>query len=150
MKKYLLPMLLQFALLWLPATALAAAPDVITTIHPLHSLVSSVMQGVAEPVLLLKGAVSPHDYRLRPSDMRTLSQPEVVFWIGPGFETFLARPLAQTQTIKSIVLAQAPGIELLSLRGSPRARGSGRSHPPLRGPPRGAKMPASAWMVSQE
>jgi zinc transport system substrate-binding protein len=116
MKKYLLPIILRVTILLLPAASVTAVPSVVTTIHPLHSLVSSVMQGVAEPVLLLQGAVSPHDYRLRPSDMRTVSQSDVVFWIGPGFETFLAKPLALAKNIKNIALAQASGVELLPLR----------------------------------
>ena len=35
---------------------------VVTSIKPVHSLVSAVMAGVGEPSLLVKGAGSPHTY----------------------------------------------------------------------------------------
>ena len=40
-----------------PASALAEV-DVVATIKPVHSLVAGVMQGVGEPVLLVKGGGS--------------------------------------------------------------------------------------------
>jgi zinc transport system substrate-binding protein len=88
----------------------------VATIAPLHSLVAAVMKTIAGPALLLRGGVSPHDYRLRPSDMRALSRPDVVFWIGPEFETFLAKPLANAADVRSVALAQAAAVELLPLR----------------------------------
>jgi zinc transport system substrate-binding protein len=37
--------------------------NVITTIKPLHSLVSAVIEGTGRPLLLLQGASSPHYYQ---------------------------------------------------------------------------------------
>lgn len=93
-----------------------AAPKVITTIAPIHSLVAYIMQGAGEPELLLKSTASPHDYHLRPSDMRSLSQPDIVFWIGPGFEAFLQKPLASNPQIAQLALTSIEGITLLPLR----------------------------------
>src|SRR3954469_1622825 len=76
-------------------TALAADPiKVVTSIKPVHSLVAGVMQGVAEPALLVKGAASPHTFNLRPSDSRPLTQPHLVFWGGEDRETCRTRPIA--------------------------------------------------------
>jgi zinc transport system substrate-binding protein len=75
-------------------TVLAADPiKVVTSIKPVHSLVAGVMQGVAEPALLVKGAASPHSFNLRPSDARTLNQADLVFWVGEDLETFLTKPI---------------------------------------------------------
>ena len=75
-------------------TALAADPiKVVTSIKPIHSLVAGVMQGVAEPALLVKGAASPHSFNLRPSDARALNQADLVFWVGEDLETFLTKPI---------------------------------------------------------
>lgn len=77
-----------------PPAALAAEPvGVVTSIKPVHSLVAGVMQGVAEPTLLVKGAASPHSFSLRPSDARALNQADLVFWVGEDMETFLAKPI---------------------------------------------------------
>jgi zinc transport system substrate-binding protein len=73
-----------------PATA---APRVLATIKPIHSLVASVMRGVATPELLVEGAASEHGYALRPSGARKIADADVIFWVGPNLETFLTEPL---------------------------------------------------------
>jgi zinc transport system substrate-binding protein len=75
-------------------TVLAADPvKVVASVKPIHSLVAGVMQGVAEPALLVKGANSPHSFNLRPSDARALNQADLVFWVGEDMETFLTKPI---------------------------------------------------------
>lgn len=95
------------AALLLSATAAAtAAPTVVASIKPVHSLVASVMRGVGEPVLLVKGGDSPHTYAMRPSDATALSKAGVVFLVGEGLETFLADPLetlAPDATVVSLI-----------------------------------------------
>ena len=76
------------------APAAQAAPQVVVSIYPIHSLVAGVMAGVAEPLLLVRGAATPHDYALKPSDAKALANADAVFWIGPQLETFLVKPLA--------------------------------------------------------
>jgi len=109
----------------LPALALAlfaampalAAPSVLATVKPLHSLVAGVMAGVGKPELLLRGAASPHSYSLRPSDAVRLQHAEVIFWIGPILETFLNKPLAALGGRAHVVeLAVMPGVSLLNAR----------------------------------
>jgi zinc transport system substrate-binding protein len=67
--------------LWLPLSRVNAAPTVVASIAPLHSLslVAAVMQGVSTPQLLLRGGESPHHFSLRPSDARRLHQAQVLF-----------------------------------------------------------------------
>ena len=71
-----------------------AAPTVVVSIKPLHSLVSSVMQGVGQPLLLVKGGGSPHGYVLRPSEAKSLAKAQLVVWVGHELESFLEKPLA--------------------------------------------------------
>ena len=66
--------------------ASATIPRVAVSIAPLHSLVSALMQGVAEPDLLIPPGQSPHGYQLRPSETRQLSAADLVVWVGPEFE----------------------------------------------------------------
>jgi zinc transport system substrate-binding protein len=100
-----------------PAAPAAAEIDVVASIKPVHSLVASVMQGVGEPVLLVKGTGSEHSYSLRPSAARALEQAEVVFWVGETMETFLAKPLrALASNARVVELRQAPGLTLLPTR----------------------------------
>lgn len=86
-------------------------PAVVATIKPVHSLVASVMAGVAEPRLLIAGGGSPHGYALRPSEARALERATLVFWIGPDLETFLVRPLKTlARGARIIALDEAPGL----------------------------------------
>ena len=101
---------------WLPASG-AAAPEVVASIKPVHSLVSGVMRGVGEPELLVKAAGSEHSYSLRPSQARALEQAEVVFLVGETMETFLIKPLqALAGDAKIIELSEVPGLTLLATR----------------------------------
>ncbi len=99
------------------AAADTPAPAVVSSIPPVHSLVAAVMAGVGEPKLLVKGGSSPHTASLRPSDAAALQKADLVFWIGDGLETFLAKPLAALPDRAEVVaLAEAPGVKLLPVR----------------------------------
>lgn len=92
-------------------------PRVVTSIKPLHALAAAVMGGHGHLDVLLKGGESPHTYSLRPSDARTLSQADMVFWVGPGLETFLVKPLSTLAGNARVVeLMEAPGMAHLPLR----------------------------------
>ena len=110
------PLLFGLALSFAPPFAVAAELTVVASIKPVHSLVAGVMQGVDEPLLLVPGGASPHEYSLKPSDMRALGEAQVVFWIGPDLESFLVKPLANAKTARSVALMDAPGLTVLPLR----------------------------------
>lgn len=102
------------ALMTVPA---AAQPLVVTSILPLQSLAASVMAGIGEPAVLIQGSGSPHSYNLRPSEARLINEAQLVFWIGPDYETFLAKPLAALGgRATSVALLKAPGVTALPAR----------------------------------
>ena len=75
----------------------AAADGIVATIKPLHSLVSFVTAGVADPHLLIGGAASLRGFALRPSDARALENARVIFRIDENFEATLSGPDAWPQ-----------------------------------------------------
>ena len=78
----------------LVATASARAElKVVTTIKPLHSLISNVMDGIGEPGLIIDGSISPHSFTMKPSHAKMLEEADVIFWIGEGIETSMEEPL---------------------------------------------------------
>ncbi len=104
------------ALLLTPTLALAA-PQVVVSIKPVHSLVAAIMQGVGEPALIVEGAASPHTYSLKPSNARALENADVVFWVGHGLEAFLEKPLEALAGKATVVeLEEAPGLVRLPFR----------------------------------
>lgn len=94
-----------------------AAPKVVASIKPIHSLVSAVMAGLGEPGLIVKGPASPHTYSLRPSDAAALESADIVFWTCHGLELFLANALdTLAPRAEQVELAETPGLVLLPLR----------------------------------
>jgi zinc transport system substrate-binding protein len=94
-------------------STLAEPPKVVASFKPVHSLVASVMEGIGEPYLLVKGAASPHTYSMTPSDAATLQDAAAIFWIGPGLETFLDKPLeALARTAKVVALEDLSNLTL--------------------------------------
>src|SRR5690554_4146757 len=101
----------------LAASPAIAAPDVVATVKPLHSLVAAVMEGVGEPQLLIQGAASPHGFSMRPSDAAKLEGADIVFWIGQDMETFLVGPLASlAHNATAVEMRDVPGMTILDLR----------------------------------
>jgi zinc transport system substrate-binding protein len=98
-------------------SAYADAPDVVVSIKPIHSLVAAIMTGIAEPKLIVDGAASPHTFTMKPSNARTLEGADMVFWVGPGMEAFLSKPLTALASKATVVtLEEAPGLEKLPFR----------------------------------
>lgn len=94
-----------------------AAPSVVTSIAPVHAIVADVMEGVGEPLSLVPADRTPHHYSLRPSEARELSRADMVVWVGPELETFLARTLESlTDDARVLQLTAEPGIVLLPYR----------------------------------
>lgn len=111
----LLASLILFALA-VPAQAIAA-PRVLASINPLHSLAASVMDGVGQPTLLLRANASPHTYSLRPSDARAIEQSQVIFWIGPGYESFMAKAVGGLPRQARVVqMSKLADVQLLPVR----------------------------------
>ena len=95
-----------------PAPA-SAAPKVVVSVKPVHSLIAGVMAGIAEARLLISGGASPHTYSLKPSDARALARADIVFVVGGSLESFLGKPLGTlVEGGQLVVLADAPGLAL--------------------------------------
>lgn len=105
------------AVLWALAPAAVAAPAVVASIKPVHSLVAGVMQGVGAPHLIVQGGASPHSTSLRPSAAAALESAAVVVWVGPELEVFLAPALETLAGEATLVaLAEVPGLTRLPYR----------------------------------
>ncbi|MCG7990987.1 MAG: zinc ABC transporter substrate-binding protein [Candidatus Thiodiazotropha lotti] len=95
----------------------SAAPKVVVSILPIHSLVSGLMSGIGEPYLLLKGNQSPHTMTLKPSDVRAISQADLLVWVGESLESPLNRVIDNHSGSESIIsLLTIPNLHLLPVR----------------------------------
>ena len=82
---------------------------VVTSIKPIHSLASYIMDGVGSPGLIVDGYNSPHSFQLKPSHAKMLEQADIIFWIGEDLENFLEKPL-------DTIAKKAEKIELLEIK----------------------------------
>jgi zinc transport system substrate-binding protein len=102
-------------LIW--PSVLPAAPSVVASIGPVHSLAAAVMGNLGEPRQIVRGYGSPHAYQMRPSDAAALRDADLILWIGPALETFLLRPLEGRQDDTRVVqLSTLEGLRLLPNR----------------------------------
>ncbi len=73
------------------STPVSAAPlKVVTSIYPLQLIAESVLGSQAEVVTLLTAGQSPHNFALKVSDRRKLADADLVLWVGPTLEPYLA------------------------------------------------------------
>ncbi|MDC0516805.1 zinc ABC transporter substrate-binding protein [Candidatus Pelagibacter sp.] len=91
------------------STLAKADLKVVTSIKPIHSLTSYIMDGVGSPGLIVDGYNSPHSFQLKPSHAKMLEQADIIFWIGEDLENFLEKPLAT-------IAKKAEKIELLEIK----------------------------------
>ena len=117
-----MPATVRFALaaafaLGLSTTSLAA-PKVVATIKPIHSIAANVMAGVAEPRLLLDAAVSEHTAQLTPSQVEAMQNADLIVVVGENLEAFLHKALENPEIAqkKLFEASELPGIKLLPVR----------------------------------
>ena len=85
-------------------------PVVVATIKPLALIARDVLGPAAEVRQLLPDNASPHGYALRISERRLLAQADLVFWVGPGLESFLVDALGSVAPGRRVMAAGLPGI----------------------------------------
>ena len=88
-----------------------AEVKVLTSVKPLQLIAAAVQDGVAVPEVLLPPGASPHNYALRPSDVRKVQSVDLLYWIGPDMEGFLPRVL-KGRTLPSVAVQDLPGLKL--------------------------------------
>ena len=104
---------LSIILLFLLFTANSSANadiKVVTSIKPIHSLASYLMDGVGKPDLIVDGYASPHGFAMKPSHAKMLQNADLIFWVGEDLESFLEKPL-------NSIAKKAEKIELMEIKG---------------------------------
>lgn len=96
MFKYVLP-----ASLLLSVSAFAQT-QVVTSVKPVSMIVSAIGGEHIEVQQLVSNQASPHDFAMRPSDLRKLDQADLVVWVGESLETFMEKPLANLSAKKDL------------------------------------------------
>jgi zinc transport system substrate-binding protein len=107
----LFAILVTFTASFLAISAAQAEVKVLTSIKPVQLIAAAVQDGVGVPEVLLPPGASPHNYALRPSDVRRVQSADLLYWIGPDMEGFLPRVL-KGRNLPSVALQDLPGLKL--------------------------------------
>lgn len=86
---------------------------VLSTIKPVHALVSAIAGDTADTDQIIPDYASPHSYNFKPSDLRKLSKADLVFRIDEHMESFLDKSLTSIAKDKLISLSESEGLVLL-------------------------------------
>ncbi|WP_347903025.1 zinc ABC transporter substrate-binding protein [Pseudomonas purpurea] len=92
-------------------SAAQAEVKVLTSIKPLQLIAAAVQDGAGVPEVLLPPGASPHNYALRPSDVRKVQSVDLLYWIGPDMEGFLPRVL-KGRSLPSVAVQDLSGLKL--------------------------------------
>jgi len=95
---------------------------VVSSVKPVHSILSGLMVGTEGPELLVDGDHLPFDYRMSASQQVSLSEADLVVWVGPELERLLIEPVAQAQQagVRVVTLLDNPELKILPSRWSKR------------------------------
>ncbi len=96
------------SLVVMPLSALANT--ILTSIKPIQMITHELTLGVTEPDVLLSANASPHDYALRPSDVKRINNSSLVIWFGRGLEPFLEKVLSQRENV--LTISEIPQLKL--------------------------------------
>lgn len=108
MKTLALPLFL--ILLTIVTAPASAQTQIVTSLKPIELIVRAVATDDMKVTSLVGPGDSPHNYALQPSQRRALDQADVIFWVGPGMETFLIK-LLDSEEFHDRVYALAEGSE---------------------------------------
>ncbi len=86
-----------------PLSAAADTPSVATDIVALGGLVASVMGDLGTPTVIVPADVSPHDFAMRPSQARALSNAELIFWMGESLMPVFGRSINSLATEAHVI-----------------------------------------------
>ena len=112
-----LPLILSILSLISFITPVNADVKVVTSIKPIHSLASYLMDGVGKPDLIVDGYASPHGFSMKPSHAKMLQNADLIFWVDEDLESFLEKPLSSiAKKAEKIELMEIKGLNVLKFR----------------------------------
>ena len=90
---------------------------IITTIQPITSLVSAVIGNTGKTISLIPTEISPHEYKLKPSDTKKLQNANIIFFVSDHLESSVTKVFENLpKNIKIINLMEDAGIKHLAIR----------------------------------
>lgn len=96
---------------------LPAQANVVASLKPVGFIAAAIADGVTPVDVLLPDGASEHDYSLRPSDAKRLKNEDLVVWVGPEMEAFMAKSAAELPAQKNLAMVNIDGVKPLLISG---------------------------------
>ena len=90
---------------------------VISTIQPINSLVSAVIGNTGKSITIIPSEQSPHDFKLKPSDVKVLQNGNIIFYVSNHLESSITKVFKNLpKNIKVINLMEEADVNHLAIR----------------------------------
>ena len=100
--------------LLLISNAYSKSDNIVTTIKPLHSIVSNIVGDNQKVELIVTGSESPHETDLKPSQIKKIQNAKILFYINNDIETFISKAInASNKKINAVQLVNEANLNLL-------------------------------------
>lgn len=101
-----------FALCLIGITSLARADvTVVSSVRPLQFIAAAIVGDGDRTISLIGASDSPHSFALTPQDRLAIDQADILLWVSPGFELYLADLFTALEGNKSVItVADLPGL----------------------------------------
>ncbi|MDC1375620.1 zinc ABC transporter substrate-binding protein [bacterium] len=95
----------------------AETKGIITTIQPINALVSAVIGNTGKTISIIPPEQSPHDFKLKPSDVKVLQDGNLIFYVSNHLESSVVKVFKNLpKNIKIINLMEEANIDHLAIR----------------------------------
>ena len=91
--------------------------NVVVSIKPIHSITTILMDGIAKPKLLLNSSNSAHTFHLKPSQIKMLSNADLVITISDDFEIGLRKALKNINKTSHLSIINLDQLKIHNSRG---------------------------------
>lgn len=94
-----------------------STPSIVVSIKPIHSIVTKIMDGVTKPELLLDSNSSAHTFHLKPSQIKMISNADLVIVISENFELGLRKALKNINEDSQLKISELDQLIIHNSRG---------------------------------
>ena len=95
----------------------AETKGIITTIQPINALVSAVIGNTGKTISIIPAELSPHEFKLKPSDVKVLQDGNLIFYVSNHLESSVTKVFKNLpKNIKIINLMEESDIDHLAIR----------------------------------
>ncbi len=97
-------------------TALSGQPKIVTSITPIASIVSMLVDGTVKVVAIDVSAGCPHHYQMRPSDKDKIADSQMLIFIDDSFDGFAGKLFSKFQD-KTVKISELNSVNFLDENG---------------------------------